>query len=97
MKIISREYGVANNHVKYITLKCAIQKRSYSLNECISWKVKEEWFFELVKYENQDHCMIRFDEMRDSMFIVKCLDYSKHSICDYLYKNVSDKYLKWII
>lgn len=97
MKVLSRTYGVGDNHVRFVTMKCLIEERPYSLNENISWKAKKEWLFEFVKYENQDHCMVRFDEMDDSVFIIKSLDYSEHSICDHLYKEDSNNYVKWIL
>jgi len=97
MKIISRKYGVDINHVRYVIFRCSIQQREEKLNDKIKWKVKRNWEFDLIKYELQDHCIIRFEELEDSVFIIKLMDYSEHDVYDDLYKHESDEYLKYMI
>jgi hypothetical protein len=97
MKIISRKYGVGDNHVRFVVLNCVLQEHQKPINKTITWKGKRPWEFEVIKYELQDHCFARFKGMEDSMFIIKSLDYSEHKIYDDLYKHDSDEYVKWLV
>lgn len=97
MEIISRKYGVAKNHIRYVVITGVLQQRKESINDRIRWKGKRNWEFECIKYEKQDHCFVKFKGMEDAIFIVKLLDFSKHAIYDDLYKHDSDDYVKWIL
>jgi|GEM_PF-3004818 len=97
MEIISRKYGSSKNHVRFVILKCEIQERDIKINNIIDWKVKKKWEFEFIKYELQDHCLIRFKGLEDSVFLIKLLTHSNHDIYDHLFKHDSDEYLRYMI